>query len=761
MRKLLLPISFVLGTLFVSNAETNLSLENRVALRNLKSPTPDFCNQKIDKVKAISSDSDIVPAMIKLSNNATVKDLESNGVNVIKVRGDIAIVMLPVSDVERIATLKSVDKLHLSRPLNLKMNNVRKETGVDKIHSGDGLSQPYTGKGVVTGLVDGGIQPNHINFLDENGISRFKHLTHIYIDEYSSDGFTVENYTDRISEFSTDDPIEFHGTHTSGIMAGGYKGNITASLINNNGLVDINEIPNPFYGIATDADIAASCGDLNEILVALGIEGIIEYAQSQHKPAVINLSLGSNLGSHDGKDVMNQYLELAGEEAIICMAAGNEGMYPIALNQTFSGQDNELKTFIKPLVELEGYQNLRYGQTYVYSNDDSEFVIKAVIYNKNRGTYSFMLPIESNTGGVPIYYASDEYLQEGDNSNAAFSKAFNGYLGMGSMIDENSGRYYTLIDYMLWDNIEDNADANYMLGFVVEGKDGQRIDCYTDGRNTCFDSYDQDGWDNGMTNGSIVNQATGKNVIVVGAYNLTTEWGSLDGYTYTYDKQFMPGEMSSFTSYATLIDGRELPHVCAPGLTLISSSNTSYIDNLNGSIYDLNAILQGSTEINGENYYWHQQLGTSMATPVVSGSIALWLEANPLLTVNEALDIIQTTATKDKNVNEFSGDKVQWGAGKFNAYEGLKEAIRLYEAGIENNLIADKKVLIKSNADNLFNIFVGGVSTINISIFDLAGNCVISQTIAGDNADIDANNLNPGVYILKVNDCTARKIIVK
>ena len=42
------------------------------------------------------------------------------------------------------------------------MDVVRKEIGVDKIHQGLDLPQAYTGKGVVTGIVDGGIDPNHI-----------------------------------------------------------------------------------------------------------------------------------------------------------------------------------------------------------------------------------------------------------------------------------------------------------------------------------------------------------------------------------------------------------------------------------------------------------------------------------------------------------------------------------------------------------------------------------------------------------------------
>ena len=62
--------------------------------------------------------------------------------------------------------------MELPRRVYQKMDVVRKEIGVDKIHQGVDLPQAYTGKGVVTGIVDGGIDPNHINFLKPDGSTR-------------------------------------------------------------------------------------------------------------------------------------------------------------------------------------------------------------------------------------------------------------------------------------------------------------------------------------------------------------------------------------------------------------------------------------------------------------------------------------------------------------------------------------------------------------------------------------------------------------
>lgn len=68
-----------------------------------------------------------------------------------------------------------------------------------------------------------------------------------------------------------------------------------------------------------------------------------------------------------------------------------------------------------------------------------------------------------------------------------------------------------------------------------------------------------------------------------------------------------------------------------------------------------------------------------MATPVVAGAIALWLEANPSLTYKDVVRIIKETAVKDDFVKN-TGDPVQWGAGKFDAYAGLKQVLKEKEA---------------------------------------------------------------------------------
>lgn len=749
----------VLGVTFSGVAQSKLDLQGRAALRS--AATMQLPNSKIH---TLAKSNGVIPqghitGLIKISEGASFETLQENGVNVVRTRGDIALVTMPVKDVERISTLGCIKQMQLSRTIEPKMDVVRKAVGIDKIHEGTELPQAYTGKGVITGIVDAGVDPNHINFRDEDGKNRVSYLSHIYLSEDQQSYYVGEyNTPELISKFGTDNVGTFHGTHTLGIMAGGYKGISTVATRQSAFMAKVEETNNPYYGSACDSEIVVSCGDLMDMFIALGVENILNQAYEAQKPTVINLSLGSNVGSHDGKSVMSQYLDLAGKEAIICMASGNEGDLPIALNQTFTAEDKELKSFIHPYTNIQGYPNLRYGQVEVYSNDASEFTLEAVIFNKSRGTITFRAPISTNTNGVPVYYASTGYAQEGDLTNYNFNRAFDGYIGIGSMIDPYSGRYYAMIDYFTCDNQSTNANGNYILGFIVTGKEGQRVDCFCDGAYTTMESYNIADWDAGSTNGTISDMACANNILVVGSYNTRDEWGSLDGKIYNYQGAFPAGKMSPFTSYGTLVDGRNLPHVCAPGATVISSSNQYYIDAYISQYGNMDDALQAKYIENNKNNYWHQQIGTSMATPVVAGAIALWLEADPTLTIDDVKDIVAKTSVVDADVTG-SGDPIQWGAGKFDAYAGLKEVLRR-QAGI-SEVVEDNKLMVNSVGRNVYEVFLNGVNTIDAVVYNISGQPVISQSVAADETTIDFSALASGVYILNINGIYSQRILVK
>ncbi len=741
-------------------AQSKLDLQSRSILRNERSAIAKISADPRTKSikKTAGAQATHITGFIQLNAGATAESLADEGVTVLRQRGDIAIVAMPIADVERIAELPAVKRVELSRTVQPMMDVVREITGADKIHQGADLPKAYTGQGVVTGIVDGGLDPNHINFKDADGNSRIAYLTHIYTTSTNSQGYKIDEYytPEKLANFTTDTEESFHGTHTLGIMAGGYKGDLTLARNKNEWQAEVVQAANPYYGMAPNSTIVASCGTLADVFIAYGLEGILDYRYYNNKPAVINLSLGNNSGPHDGSSIICQYLALAAQEAIICIASGNSGDENVVLSKEFTAGDTQTKTFITSLDNVSDYNHLRYGQIYAYSADASEFTIKAVVYNKKRGTTIFELPISENTDGASTYYSSPEYALDGDLSHVNFTKAFNGYIGMGSMIDEDNGRYYVLIDYMVEDNQDTNADGNYVLGFVVEGAEGQRVDCYCDGAYSQYSSLDIAGWDTGSADGSVSNMATANNVIVVGSYNSRQQWPSLDGHQYSFQGVYPVGKISGFSSWGTLADGRQLPHVCAPGTTVISSSSMYYCEDPNYPM--TNSEFQAKLVESNRNNYWHQSFGTSMASPVVAGGIALWLEADPTLTVDDVKDIINATAVKDDEV--LAGNAVQWGAGKFDAYAGLKEVIRRSVGVATLDADRNSRLMLSSTDGRHFTAFVGGQQKIDAAVYSIGGQLVLHAAAAGDEIGIDASSLAPGCYIIKVNN-QSQKFIVK
>lgn len=715
----------------------------------------------VARAKAVAASEPKVRGFVTLSEGASADELTAAGMTVRSVRGNIALVEMPAMLAGTLGSVRAVGRFQAERTVRPHLDKARAVSGIDKIHSGIGLPQGYTGKGVIAGIVDGGFDPNHVNFKNADGTSRIKQFT--YYRPTQSGSYVEEVYDDAyIPNIDTEDETTFHGTHTMGIMAGSYRGDVTlARPIDDRGNCETYTGANPYYGVAYEADICASAGATTDYYLALGVDIIAARAWQTGQPAAINMSLGSNVGPHDGSSTICQYIDelTEKENVIVCLSAGNEGDMPIALHKTLTATDNTVKSMLLPVVPMKDYQNVRYGQTYFYSNDATQFEIQAIVVNQKRGVVAMRMPLPATDGAIKYWVSGQEYAYgEDDVISSQFAKWFTGYVGVGAEFDENTGRYYGVLDVMCWDNTaasSNNPDGNYILGFQITGTDGQRIDVFGDGVYNYLSDYGLDGFDDGMTDGTISDVACGKNSIVVGSYNTRDNWPSLDGTVYMFGR-FEDGKMSDFTSYGQLYDGRCLPHVCAPGATIISSSNEYYMD-----AYRLgDDNRQASVEADGRVHTWHQCVGTSMSTPLVTGSIALWLQADPTLKYSDVQDIIKRTSVVDSDVLA-SGNATQWGAGKFDAYAGLKEVLN--RAGV-NDIRADEAevpVTVTDLGGRMLGVLLTGTKSVDAKLFSIAGALVAAARGTDGEARLDASALTSGVYVLNVNGRYARRILIK
>ncbi|MCX4330991.1 MAG: S8 family peptidase [Muribaculaceae bacterium] len=752
----------------------NLDLQSLAKLRRSEF-TPASTSRKLSPAKMRAEKvAPVQGAFIVLNDGCSADELRKAGVDVKSQRGNVVVGVVELARAKEIASLPCVKALNLQRDTRTNMDVARAEQNIDEIHFGkpeSELTRTYTGRGVVAGIVDQGIDAHHINFRYATGESR---ISYLYWGRLNAAGTAVveDHYNyETIGQFTTDTPNAYHATHTLGILGGSYTGPVSVGTPWADPLMPENTVPTelescPFYGVAPQADLCVSCGDLQDAFVAYGLESLLNYRYYMQWPMVINMSLGSTQGPHDPRSAMGQYLDEAGKEAIICLSAGNEGDLKIALTKQLTEEDRVVKTFIYPYYyqydpEVENSATFRNGSVEVWSNDGTPFEIKAVLYNRDRNYRAALnMPIVGENIGT--YYTTSNMgsITESDIvDDPTFCRAVEqGYVGVGAKLDELTGRYYGMIDYYMLNNSKTNLNDSYVLGFEITGHPGQTISCYCDGLNTWMDNYGVEGFDDGSTDGTISDMAVAHNIVVVGSYNTRNKWTCLDGGTSRYEGEgFLPGKISGFSSYGTLADGRDLPTVCAPGAAIISSISWPYAKQMSESSinYSCSARLDEENRTN----LWKQEVGTSMSTPFVAGSIALWLEANPELTVNDVKEIIAETAIVDDDVIN-TAERKRWGAGKFNALGGLKEAIRRYENGIRDITVDNDRLLLSPAGNNAYCIFIGTADSINASVFAADGRRVMQASAAGDELTLDLSSLPAGIYIINANGKSA-KVSVK
>ncbi|WP_265575554.1 S-layer homology domain-containing protein [Bacillus fonticola] len=119
------------------------------------------------------------------------------------------------------------------------------------------------------------------------------------------------------------------------------------------------------------------------------------------------------------------------------------------------------------------------------------------------------------------------------------------------------------------------------------------------------------------------------------------------------------------------------PTVTAPGVDVISAKTVSPLNLISA---DVDAAMIEPAYLP----YYTVKSGTSMATPLVAGIVALVLEANPLLSPSEVKDLLQETAT---NMPGYEPWEV--GAGYVNAYAAVDKAFTNQPYGQTVNLYRD------------------------------------------------------------------------
>lgn len=685
----------------------------------------------------------VYATFVNLMPGCTAQSIADAGFEVVSDLGEIITVNLPLSRAEELAQMPEVKYVDFGSSQQPTMKFARPAGGVDEAHAGitvNGATHSFDGSGVIAGLMDTGMDANHCNFKTDDNVSRVERLWWFR----STTGTSTQYTSATMSSFSTDTNAETHATHVGGIMGGSYKGSAQVAQVNDSNTgsgVTAGTDEMPYYGVATGSALAFSVGSLSDANIINGVTKIVEYAEQQGKPCVVNMSLGSNSGPHDGTSSYCQSLAALGKRAIICMSAGNEGASPLFVTKEFSSASDDLKTMIDPSCITNGYTAT--GIVDIWGKSDKVLAVSWAVYNASSKTLNTIATITKAGSSVRI-----------NSSNSTFNSAFSGSISLASEINPNNNRFH--VQCTLSAVARKTTASTSYLALIVKSVEGDAVYVYGSSTIT-FTSNSLVGWTTGSTAGTINDGACAENIISVGAFTSARWFPCLNRRVYSYQGATANNTIAPFSSYGKTFQGVAKPDVTGPGTAIISSYSRYYIS---AQKLDVNSNLSASATRAGVTNYWGPMQGTSMSCPFMSGTVALWLQANPNLDYNGIMDVIKNSSDYN-SVTMRPAEK--WGAGTVNAAEGLKYILTQASIGSVANDDPAKAVVLTPCLDG-YEIAVAGTDHVNATLHNIAGFEAARVNAGGNNAFISTSGLQSGVYILSVDTPAGRyttKLAVK
>ncbi|MBR4199491.1 MAG: S8 family serine peptidase [Bacteroidales bacterium] len=582
---------------------------------------------------------DYVQAFVRMAPGYSADDLTAYGVKTKYERGNILHMQIPVSQFLALSESGRCSLIDVGTKAHTTLDSARIVMGINNVYNGTNLPHGYDGTGVIVGVIDMGFEYGHPAFYDSTGTTlRIKRVWQQ--DDSNGTAPTTFGYG---SEYTSQSAIlnvarstasETHGTHVAGIAAG--CGGNTAAM-------------RKYRGMAPNADIVLVSSTLTNAAIYDAIEYIQEYALSVGKPCVINMSLGSHSGPHDGTSnfdiACDSLLSDFPNKLILVGAAGNEGEDKLHLDKTFTASD----TLLYSILDFNG-SSAGYTIIDIWGDDTStRFMAGIGIVDTTTGRFD-------------------------DGSNYYFSWV-NSYANFNLTDSDNQTTYCRVYqDGTNTNNGKNNiafiVNANYQthnhqkIILIVKAYAGNKINAWTS--NGTFINCGFSSVTEGNTTSTVGELGgTGHSILTVGSYATRKSWTSLSGNPYSLS-YITKGDLSYFSSHGPTADNRVKPDITAPGEWIIAPVNRYYSSYVRSAYSVASATFRNNTE------YYAVMQGTSMATPMVTGIMALWMQQDTALSFDSALVKLRRSAITDSYTGTIpaAGSNL-WGKGKINPMGGL------------------------------------------------------------------------------------------
>ena len=586
--------------------------------------------------------------------------------------------------------------------------NVSNINGIDsESHTFD---IPYTGKGVVVGIVDAGMDYNHIAFKDSKGNTRVKKV----VDYRNNGSATIATTPEAIAQLTTDgntDKDKSHGTHVASCAVG----SIIDATVDYDGSSKniVGAGSRKLGGMAPEADIVL-CGtySLTGEHITKSVDEIVKTAKELNEPCVINFSFGTTGtsmygGWHDGSTQTNSLInEYANEGVIFCMSTANDAINNWTVDKTIPA-GGELKFIPRKDIAIASTSRAYIPQQTILINLPQCTNTQALSYE--------LEAVDSITGAVTTL--ADTPLRNTNGNTIIPSVTFTqssshhnwvtGTLSLTKCYFADNSKFLVI-------KLK-NKTASDLRVYVMSGRKDNSGGYLDNLAHTDIPNYE---YDKGTADMSINHACSADNLISVGAYTIEPKVRGYKGTSYSlapgstlYKQMGGPNSTAGYSSYGRDDFGKAHPDVIAPGTFTVaaySQYDTSKATSTDKNTWEEQYICAYLTQ-NGNNFLFYRNQGTSMAAPIAAGVIALWLQAYPKLTAENVRTVIQQTSRTSVNgevINISAGstdqNKLQLGYGLIDAEAGIqyiKDHFPTAIAGVKAN---------ESSTPAIIKKFVGG-----------------------------------------------------
>lgn len=489
---------------------------------------------------------------------------------------------------------------------------------LDTVHTALPGQGGATGRGVLLAIIDTGVDVDNADFRNSDGSTRFWRYWDQSIegDRVASWlGFGSECDSVMINNGACDLDAEAvmagvlpmgHGTHVAGIAGSSHE---------------------RYRGAAPEATMVGVRALFDEASIILALEYVWRLKQQVGWPMVVNLSLGTNEGGHDGTAALEQWIAAHQKPGfVVVAAAGNEatkgGADEGGIHVRLGDDKGDGRLAVLQFGSiLLGSLNL--GLTEWYGTGETVDLLRIFELDSNNRILGSMVELsvtEQDQAGSAVLNSDADVLwarlYDSDLDRTSYAIAVSA-TGRNSLAGSRFGVQFAGSSDRIDGWVVDRSGV-----FVAAAAQQVTID----NQSNSFVTQ----WYGGDNTATITNPASGVGVLSVGSYVGRTSWPDGKGNFYG-DTAVEEGKLSESSSQGPTRDERLKPEVVTPG---------QYVASTRSGGLSADAI---PSQLKVDEDHWIS-FGTSMASPMVAGFVALMLERSPQLTTAEIRNLIITTA---------------------------------------------------------------------------------------------------------------------